>query len=41
METSRQFLDLFANHKRKEIDSSRTLDTFLSDMTDGSIPIDE
>ena len=41
METSQQFIELFLSFKKKEIDSSRTLDTLLEESKDISMTMDE
>jgi hypothetical protein len=41
METSRCFLDCFSAFRKKEIDSSRTLDTYLEEGRDVSISMEE
>jgi len=39
MDTTKQFLDLYASFKKKSIDSSRTLDTLLEEGRDLSVSI--
>lgn len=41
MQNSQEFIDICITLKKKEIDSSRTLDTLMEDGKDYSISIDE
>jgi hypothetical protein len=41
MESSRQFIEQYGAMRRKEVDTSQTLDTMLEDLTEASIPEEE
>jgi hypothetical protein len=41
MESSRQLIELLGGSRRKEADSSATLDTLLEDLTEASFPEEE